>query len=197
MGAELHVLFKFAPNPYGGVEIDTTSSSGRFRGLSPFVLGPIWLPELHIRSENFENLWQYSKVYEEHIDPNDGCPTADWYYWRRQGFGDKRAHRYPKGKGRKPRYSSWEGKQLGYVEARTTIYAPIYAQFVAKTASYKELERVYEGVETLILRDFDAYDHIKMGMSLAQVLKNPQKKCGHAFILAMMLAGERPWEDSN
>ena len=29
MNIEVHVLFKFANNPYGGVEIDTTASSGK------------------------------------------------------------------------------------------------------------------------------------------------------------------------
>lgn len=188
---ELHVLFKFSPNPYGGVEIDTTSSSGKWRDLSPFVLGPIDLPDIH--SENFENLWQFSKVYyPEHVD-RDNNPNHVWLEWQQRGFADKRAHRYPKGKGRKPLYSMWYGEKLGYIEARRNIYAPIYAQFVRATKSYHELEELYQSGATIVLHDYDAYDHLKLGMSLEQVLDNPERKCGHAFVLAMMLEGTDVW----
>jgi len=145
----IHVLFKFAPNPYGGVEIDTTSSSGQWRDLSPFVLGPIDLPDIH--AENFENLWQFSKVYyPEHVD-RDYNPNHAWFEWRQKGFADKRAHRYPMGKGRKPLYSMWEGQKLGYIEARKTIYAPVYAQFVRRTESFWRLEELYRTGATIIL----------------------------------------------
>lgn len=181
----IHVLFKFAKNPYGGVEIDTTSGSGNYRGLSPFVLGPITLPAIY--SENFENLWQFSKVYwPEHVDA-DSNPTQAWYDWRASGFANKRAQRYPMGKGRKPLYSMWGETKLEYVQARKEIYAPIYAHFVRETPAYKRLEAIHASSNTLVLRDYDAYDHIKEGVSLAQVINNPNKKCGHAFVLAMML----------
>jgi len=184
MRKPVHVLFKYAKNPYGGVEIDTTSSSGLYRNLSPFVLGPIDLPGIH--TENFENLWQFSKVYKEHLFLGD-LMDAEWFAWRDKGWADRRAHRYPMGRGRKPEFSLWYGQRLGYIEARKTIYAPIYAQFVRPTASYKRLEKLYQADETIILRDYDAYDHIKEGMTLMDVLNNPDRKCGHAFILAMML----------
>ncbi len=184
--SEIHVLFKFAKNSYGGIEVDTTSGSGQWRDLSPFVLGPIDVGSIH--AENFENLWQFSKVYPEHLDA-DFNPNNAWHEWSQRGFADKRAHRYPMGKGRIPRYSMWNGQHLGYIEARKTIYAPIYAQFVRQTNSYQRLEELWKAGETLILRDFDAYDHIKLGMTLEQVLEYPKKKCGHAFILAMMLQG--------
>ncbi len=183
--SKVHVLFKFAKNPYGGVEIDTTSSSGQYRDLSPFVLGPIDLEYIH--SETFENLWQFSKVYyPEHIDI-DQSPNQDWYRWRHRGWLDKRAHRYPMGKGRKPEYSYWYGKKLDYIQARKTIYVPIYARFVKETDSFQRLLALYQSGKTIVLRDYDAYDHIKEGISLEEVLNNPNRKCGHAFVLAMML----------
>ena len=185
----VHVLFKFAKNPYGGTEVDTTSGSGGFRDLSPFVLGPIDLPGIHVHTENFENLWQFSKVYPEHIAEHGG-PSADWFKWRNEGFADKRAHRYPLGKGRRPVYSWWNCEKLGYIEARKTIYALIYAQFVRETNAYWRLVELYATGNPLILRDFDAYDHIRGGVSLQQVINNPKRKCGHAFVLAMMLQGE-------
>ncbi|MBA7667387.1 hypothetical protein ES703_75475 [subsurface metagenome] len=184
--AEIHVLFKFAPNPYGGIEIDTTSNSGKFRELSPFVLGPINVPGA--RAENFENLWQFSKVYRTHIDLN-GEPTPEWFDWRAKGFADKYAHRYPMGKGSIPMYSWWNGEHLGYIEARKKIYAPIYAELVRKNNSFATLKQLYLDSAIIVLRDYDAYDHLKLGMTLVDVINNPDKKMGHAFVLSMMLTG--------
>ena len=184
--AEVHVLFKFAPNPYGGIDIDTTSGSGRYKDLSPFILGPIDVPGA--RAENFENLWQFSKVYRTHIDLK-GEPTPEWFDWRAKGFADKHAHRYPMGKGSIPMYSWWQGGHLGYIEARKRIYASIYAGRVKMTVSYAQLAELYSECGVLILRDYDAYDHIKLGMSLVNVINNPDRKMGHAFVLAMILTG--------
>jgi len=185
--SEVHVLFKFASNPYGGIEIDTTANGGRFRELSPFVLGPIEVLSVP-KAENFENLWQYSKVYSIHVD-SSGEPTAGWFDWRAKGFAHKYAHRYPMGKGSIPLYSWWKGEKLGYIDARKKIYASIYAEYVQKTISFRELKEVYDSGKIVVLRDYDAYDHIKMGMSLVNVINNSNRKCGHAFVLAMMLTG--------
>jgi len=185
--SEVHVLFKFAKNPYGGVEIDTTASGGEFRWLSPFLLGPI---ETYsgVCAQNFENLWQFSKVYKEHTDLN-GEPLPEWFGWRNIGWSDKKAHRYPMEKGAVPEYSYWDGRKLGYIEARKTIYAPIYAEYVQKTGSFCRLKEIYDSGEVVVLRDYDAYDHIALGMSLINVINNPDRKCGHAFVLAMILTG--------
>ena len=184
---EVHVLFKFAKNPYGGREIDTTSSSGQFRDLSPFILGPIVLPGIY--SRNFENLWQYSKCYRGQMG-SDGLPAPAWFAWRDEGWASQRARRYPMGKGAVPEFSWWDDEKLGYIAARKRIYATVYSQFVRKTESYIRLENIYRSGETLVLRDFDAYDHLAQGRTLTQVLNDPTKRCGHAFILAMMLQGE-------
>ncbi len=52
---------------------------------------------------------------------------------------------------------------------------------------YKVLSR--QG-SNLILLDFDAYDHRKEGMTLKDVINEPKRKMGHAFVLLMMLEGE-------
>jgi len=184
---EVHVLFKFAKNPYDGVEVDTTARGGEFRGLSPFVLGPV---EAFAGNPawNFENFWQYHKVYKCHVG-NDGEPTLEWCDWHHKGFMDRRARRYPMGKGAIPEYSFWDGKHLGYIEARKRIYAPIYAKYVQKTESFCRLKEIYDSGEVLVLRDYDAYDHIALGMSLKDVINNSDRKCGHAFVLAMLLTG--------
>lgn len=51
----------------------------------------------------------------------------------------------------------------------------------------------YEKLGELWLWDFDAYDHRALGMTYEDVINNPTKKCGHAFILAMMLENRRVW----
>lgn len=186
---EVHILFKFVPNPYGGEEVDTTSGSGLYRDLSPFVLGPIKTDSsLWPAAYNFENLWQFSKVYKQHVD-TDGLPTQDWIAWRNKGWANPRAVRYPMGKGAIPEYSYWQGEKLGYIDARKRIYAPIYAKYVVKTDSFRRLVDIYKSGEIVILRDYDAYDHIKLGMTLVDVINNPSRKMGHAFVLAMILTG--------
>ncbi len=181
---EVHCLFKFQKSPYHGPEVDTTRGTGTFRDLSPFVLDAT-----KYGSCNFENLWQYSKVYfPEHVDA-DYNPNALWYVWRNGGFTSEKARRYPMGKGRIPRYSMWEGKHLGYIEARKRIYASVYAELVQKTYSFQMLKSLATVDKPLILRDYDAYDHIKLGMTLKDVINDPSRKMGHAFVLAMMLTG--------
>lgn len=183
----VHVLPKWATSPYLGPDIQTTLNHGLYRDLSPFVLGPV-KTYTGAYSANFENLWQFSKVYREHLDGN-GNIKQSWMEWRRRGWNDHRARRYPMGKGRKPEFSLWDGERLGYIDARKRIYARLYAATVVTTQSYLTLELAYGNANEITLRDYDAYDHISMGMSLKDVINNPDRKMGHAFVLAMLLEG--------
>ncbi len=187
----ISALFKFAniPNYVNNtkpVVIDTTSGSGEYRDLSPFVLPA---PP----AKNFENLWQFSKVYKKYIMPIDGYPDASYYKWRDAGFANPRAVRYPMGKGAIPEYSLWDGEKLDYIKARKKIYATEYAKNVVHTEGYSKLFYEYmnciKNKQELILLDYDAYDHIKLGMTLIDVINNPKRKMGHAFVLIMMLTG--------
>lgn len=173
---------------YIGNYIDTTSrAKGWEKGLSPFVLGPVDLYG-DFKARNVENAWQYSKVYSFHVD-NDGNP-GDWYFdWAIRGWNKDFANRYPVGKGAKPLYSYWNGEKLDYVEARKTIYIPIYAKAVVQSYAYKRLEELYHSSKQIVLWDFDGYDFIKLGMSLKDVINNPIRKMGHSFVLAMLLTG--------
>ena len=83
-------------------------------------------------SENMENLWQFAKLYAQHADEN-GDPTEAYWMWVLRGFADKKAHRYPMGKGAVPLYSYWRGEKLSYIEARKKIYGPLCAKTVMKT----------------------------------------------------------------
>jgi len=185
----LRALFKFAKLPElvegeKPVVIDTTSNSGDFRELSPFILSAP--PAIR-----FENLWQFSKVYKKFLMPIDGYPDASWYKWRDAGYANPRAIRYPMGKGAIPEYSLWDDEKLGYIEARKQIYAVEYASNVQWTNSYQKLQDTYAECcrtnKELILLDYDAYDHTRLGMSLIDVINNPNRKMGHAFVLIMML----------
>ncbi len=179
----IKALFKFTKLiPPNSIVIDTTSNSGQFRELSPFIL-PAY------PAKNLENLWQFSKVYKKHIMPIDGYPDASWYKWRDNGYSLDRAVRYPMGKGTIPEYSLWDGRKLDYISARKHIYAPEYAKNVIKTVAFKRLQHVYQDCYNteLILLDYDAYDHAALGMTLKDVINNPNRKMGHAFVLIMML----------
>ena len=168
--------------------INTTSSSREWsRGLSPFFLGPVALYGGNT-AQNMENAWQYSKVYPEHAD-KDGNPTEDYFAWAKAGWADTQAQRYPMGKGRKPLYSFWDGEKLSYVEARKKIYIPLYSRAVVNEPAFKVLKVKYETEKSIILWDYDGYDHRKLGMTYEDVVNSDTRKCGHAFVLAMLLEG--------
>lgn len=153
--------------------------------MSPFFLGPCRLYG-GFTSRNVENGWQYSKVYAEHTD-GEGNPTDEYFIWARDGWGQTRAVRYPMEKGRKPLYSWWDGEKLTYVEARKRVYVPLYARAVVKTEAFAQLEELYREKDEITLRDFDGYDYVAQGKSFKEVINDPEKKMGHAFVLAMML----------
>ena len=176
----IRALFKFAKVVDGSTIIDTTSNSGEYRELSPFVLPA---PP----AKNLENLWQFSKVYIKHLDDR-GEPTHEWYSWRDWGFLQQKAYRYPMGKGSIPAYTYWQGERLGYIDARKKIYAPEYAKNVINTSSFERLRELYASGTDITLLDYDAYEHQKLGMTLIDVINNSNKKMGHAFVLIMLLA---------
>ena len=184
----IKALFKFSKMPKDFLVIDTTSNSGEYRELSPFILSA---PP----AKNLENLWQFSKVYKCFIAEH-GNPTYEWFEWHYAGFNNNRAIRYPMGKGVIPVYSYWqnpittEWHKMSYIPARKNIYAPEYAKNVIKTDSFKRLQDLYAQGKDIILLDYDAYDYESLGMNLADVINNPKRKCGHAFILLMMLKNE-------
>ena len=184
----IKALFKFDRNiPKDAMVVDTTNNTSPiWKWISPFILPA---PP----AKNLENLWQFSKVYKHHIG-SDGLPNEEWYKWRIAGFADPKAHRYPMGKGRKPEYSFWNGEKLGYISARKEIYIPEYIKNVVSTGSFKLLAETYTACQNhgklLVLLDYDAYDHQALGMSLKDVVNNPDRIMGHSFVLLGLLTGE-------
>ncbi len=182
-------LFEKQIDP-AGVYINTTSKSPIqwTTELSPFHLGPCDLYGKYI-SKNMENGWQFSKVYDCHID-EDGDPTDDYFKWAEKGWNDTFAHRYPMNKGAIPQYSYWNGNKYGYIDARKNIYAPLYAKAVVKTKAYSKLKELVDSGKPVYLLDYDAYKHRELNMSLTDVLNYPKKKMGHAFVLMILLTND-------
>lgn len=169
--------------------VSTVSKAGKeWSMLSPFLLGPCKLYGNFV-AKNMENAWQYSKVYSKY-NTRTQMPTAEYWNWAKEGWANPRAVRYPMGKGAKPEYSWWDGVGMGYISARKKIYAPLYAKAVINTYAFEALQKIYEKEKELILLDYDAYNHHELNMSLTDVLNNPKKKMGHAFVLAMMLTAD-------
>lgn len=156
--------------------------------LSPFKIGPCELYGEFV-SENMENAWQFAKVYRCHFDC-DGDIDPSYWDWAKRGWADFTAHRYPMGRGAVPKFSLWAGDRLGYIDARKTIYVPLYAEAVMRTKGWQRLKELHESNDMLVLRDFDGYGHVKLGLSLTEVLNNPHRKMGHAFVLAMLLTND-------
>jgi hypothetical protein len=138
------------------------------------------------QAHNVENAWQFAKVYPRYVDKNEN-PTEEYFDWARDGWSHRRAIRYPMGKGVIPLYSWWEGEKLSYVEARKRIYVPLYTKAVVQTRTFEKLKEIHEKNDEIWLWDFDGYDHVKLGMTLKEVLNDPTRKMGHAFVLAMIL----------
>lgn len=184
----LYIIGPNHPDPSkGATVINTTSRSDNWsRGLSPFFAGPVDLYDGY-KSLNVENAWQYSKVYEYYTD-DQGNPDERYFKWAQDGWNSVRAQRYPMGKGVKPLYSYWAGKQLGYIEARKTIYIPLYSEAVQKTSAFSKLKKMYEeSAGDLYLWDFDGYNHKSLGLDYDHIINDPNKSLGHAFVIAMLL----------
>ena len=172
--------------PSGYTVINTTTSEkGWSRKLSPMLLGPVKINDKI--SLNVENAWQFSKVYNEHIDESNE-PTTEYFIWRDLGYSDRWAHRYPMGKGSIPKYSLLNGEKLNYIEARKKIYIPLYSKAVFNTVEFAALQRLHKMKNgKIVLQDYDAYDHRELGMTWKDVINYENLKMGHAFVLAMLL----------
>jgi hypothetical protein len=175
-------------NPTDGLIVNTTSRSTNWsKGLSPFFLGPVDMGNGLVVS-NVENAWQFSKVYQQHVDA-EGNPSSLWYEFRKLGFASERAIRYPMGKGTVPLYSYFNDQKFAYIEARKALYIPIYSYYVRQSFAFRCLRKLSTTEPLIYLQDFDGYDHAKQGMSFDEVITCETKKMGHAFVLAMMLDG--------
>lgn len=185
---------KDKPEPNDKVMIINSTSSSKTwtKQFSPFFLGPVQMPSGEV-SQNVENAWQFSKVYPQYVDIYKN-PADSYWQWARQGWASTYAYRYPMGKNTKPLYSFWNNQKLDYIEARKTIYIPIYEDAVKASGYFEPLveftqDCIWDGVE-IYLFDFDGYDNSRLNLSYAQVIENPKRKMGHGFVLSAMLNRE-------
>ena len=185
----LHVTHKMSSVPASALVIDTTAKTGLWSELSPFLLpgGPLYGGH---QAATMENAWQFAKLYPTHATA-EGDPTEEYWRWASAGWADHKAHRYPMGRGARPLCSLWNGERLGYIEARKRIYVPLYARAVVLTEAYSTLQVLHAREKRdIYLRDWDGYDHLSERLPLEQVLNNPDRKMGHAFVLFALLTGQ-------
>lgn len=182
------------------LDIIPVSKDEEWGSLSPFHLGPCRTPD-GTMFHNMENLWQYSKVYQEHlINSNDlfhGEIAAEWWEWHLKGSMTKQAHRYPMGKGQQALFSKWGDLRLSYVAARKQIYVPEYAKLLVQQKMFKRLLKEYKKGAHIVLRDYDTYDILKAypdsRSPWISAIQNSNAKFGHAFVIALaMMFHERP-----
>lgn len=168
-----------------GVHINVTSrSNDEGRMLSPFIVGPVKVPGVG-EALNLENAWQFSKVYPGHLD-NNGNVSDQWLAWAYSGISSAKPVRYPMGRGTKPEFSLWDGKRLGYIEAKRSVYFPIYRDLIKSSRVFLSLqEEILKGGQITIY-DFDVYP-LGKERSLSDALNNPKRIFGHGFIVGAML----------
>lgn len=176
MPNNLYVVSLWAQTPQESITIDTTSRAKSV--FSPFLSRCI----SPIKANNMENAWQYSKVYPQHDD--GGKPNKDWERWHYEGLNKTWADRYPAGKGAIPLYTWYNKQQLDYIEARKELYVPLYRNMLENNkAAQKEIDRIIQLLETtdVYLKDFDGYND--PGKTFEEIINDPEKKMGHAFVL--------------
>lgn len=206
----VYILGKKDKAPDDAIVIDTTSHSKNWsQELSPFFLGPVEIC-VGLESKNVENAWQFSKVYKQHVDEKGNIKNKEYLDWAAKGWDDDWAHRYPMGRSAKPEFSvklgafgncyldgsNWHVeeylpvKKFSYVEARKELYIPFYSKAVKESEAYAKLEDIFFNErKDIYLIDFDGYNHKALGMSYQDVIDNPDRKMGHAFVLGMLLEG--------
>jgi len=124
-----------------------------------------------------------------------GEPTAEYWEWAQDGWASSKAKRFPLGKGAKPAYSLWDGKKLGYMDARLQIYCTLYAQAVKKSPMFEKLKKMTETNDDIILSDPDASDYSEAGRTLKEALFDTSKPLSHSLVLAMLLCDVPVWEE--
>lgn len=162
--------------------IDVTSRNrdkNIINDLSPFYIGPC-KSSYGIEFKRFENMWQFSKVYEGdtvfnkklslkkempipfYCSDNDGNPTQEWYDICMIGAQSDIAYRRPfTGKPLYHYYKNANGQieKLNYVESRKKVYIPEYAKLIYNTPTFQKLKSLADSGKKIAIVDFDAYNY--------------------------------------
>ena len=193
------------PKRDGVTNVNVTSSAkGVWRSLSPMILGPILFSslscpptrdlELPHSALYFENLWQYSKVWEGDL-ADDGSLKHTFFSRRSSGFASEKARRRIPGchGSKRTLCTYWDGQMLSYLQARALLYCPIYAELVRPTEGFSRLRDMVEDGMPIQLLGYDGYD--VSDRSLYECFVDETRPFGHELVLASMLSGVEPWVD--
>lgn len=180
---------KFDGIRYYGETVDVNTKFGRFQDLSPMRLGPCKTYGDCSDAKRFENLWQYSLVYQKFMD-EVGDPTIEYIEWRDEGWERRVAQLYPMGN-TKPLYCYWNDEKIDLVIARKTVYATEYAKNVVKTSAWQDLLNLYHNAGKITLVDcIHGFNYTSDNIALEDLLDYEDIPISNAFILAMMLGGK-------
>jgi hypothetical protein len=158
-------------------------SNGKFRVLSPMLIGPVeWMG---YRATNIENLWQFSKVYEDELYNNE--IKASYYARRDAGFENPKGIRRPK-KG-KVAFCYIGGERLNYEQSRNKVYIPMYCKYVEGNLGLQALKEVLQKTNVQIL----GFDGRKFD-DLQVELRNLMKPFGHELIVCGLLKNNLVWK---
>lgn len=208
----------------GALNINATSGSvNKINGIpakqfSPMILGPVDETQIfgigNQVAMNFENYWQYGKIFRElgHIG-GDGHLTPEWYSFRNKGYHKVKADRHPVGtKSTEVKYVDASGNRhfryytaissmylnniCDYITSRKLIYAPVYAWLVVRTQAFAELRTMVDSGRDVQILDFDVIPGSnKVTLEfLRERINDPTTPFGHGNVLAGLLAGIEPSE---
>lgn len=157
-----------------------------------------------------EIVWQHPE--ERHAKVPTGHAARDatsfpgvriepaFHHWRAKGWTHKRAVRRPNGtvkKGGVPLFSLWGDQRLNYIDARKTIYLPVYQNAVRKTEAYQQLLAEVASGKNILLIDVDGPNVRKFPQGreathamLAACLEDPTRPFGHGYACAMALLAD-------
>lgn len=171
---------------YSNIQVCSSNALPEFIGVSPIVLGPIWIDDPFVKKcERFENFWQWLKVFKNDIPKGEQStlsefhkneskwfefsevkeylpdPSKNYFDKRRKWFEDRRIdlNRLKKNKIHRNDflYFWYNGEKINdYVEGRKVFYCHLYAQYVQDTSAYKSIKSRLERGENLCLTGWDA-----------------------------------------
>lgn len=143
----------------------------KYYPLSPYAL-------TNEQDHIMENIWQFSKVYEEvpkstqrysrydarviwewpnevHYDGEN--LTKEYWKWRKAGMSNLEAVRYPVGFNHRHKvlFSYHNGEKLDYVESRKKLYLPLYTELVKEEAVFDKLQERHLNGENLLIIEVD------------------------------------------
>lgn len=199
----------------------TSGSMNKINGIpakqfSPMVLGPVDEKQIFgigsLVAQNFENYFQYGKIFRElgHINER-GELTPAWYNFRATGYAKVGGDRHPVGtKSNIVKFTDERGNRhfkyhtaissmyldnvCDYITSRRYIYAPMYGWLVVRTQAFQELKRMVDAGRNVQILDFDVQpgSHNITVQFLRERINDPNIPFGHGNVLAGLLAGIEP-----